>query len=86
MLKRALALCTITALAACVPSEPTVTDYNGDSVKIAVTNFAGEGQRPTVATDAEALRICTKGGKRTAEYASSRWINDVQFEHLYLCL
>lgn len=73
-------------LAGCVPAEPTVTDYNGASVKIAVPNFAGEGQKPTAATDAEALRICTKGGKRTAEYASSRWINDIQFEHLYLCL
>lgn len=73
-------------LSACVPSEPTVTDYNGASVKIAVTNFAGEGQKPSPDVAAEALRICQKGGKRTAEYASSRWINDVQFEHLYLCL
>jgi hypothetical protein len=73
-------------LVACVPSEPTVTDYNGASVKIAVTNFAGEGQTPSPEVQAEALRICQKGGKRTAEYASSRWINDMQFEHLYLCL
>lgn len=83
---KSISALSVIALTACVPSEPTVTDYNGASVKIAVTNFAGEGQKPTPATDAEALRICTKGGKRTAEYASSRWINDIQFEHLYLCL
>lgn len=81
-----IAVLVLLSAAACAPSEPTVTDYNGDSVRIALTNLAGEGQRPTAATDAEALRICEKGGKRTAEYASSRWINDVQFEHLYLCL
>lgn len=81
-----IAVLVFLSAAACVPSEPTVTDYNGDSVRIALTNFAGEGQHPTAAADAEALRICEKGGKRTAEYASSRWINDVQFEHLYLCL
>jgi hypothetical protein len=86
MMTRTYFLAAALLISACVPSEPTVTDYNGDSVKIAVTNFAGEGQKPSTATDAEALRICTKGGKRTAEYASSRWINDIQFEHLYLCL
>lgn len=85
MSKLVLAL-PVLALAACVTSEPVVTDYNGSSVRIAVPNFAGEGQKPTPTTDAEALRICTKGGKRAAEYASSRWINDIQFEHLYLCL
>ena len=63
----ALLLC----LSGCVPSDPVVSDYNGSSVKIAMTNLAGEGQRSDV-TDAEALRICQKGGKRTAEYASSR--------------
>lgn len=76
---------SLLVLVACVPSEPIVSDYNGSSVKIAMTNLAGEGQRSDV-TDAEALRICQKGGKRTAEYASARWINDYQLEHLYLCL
>ena len=72
-------------LSACVPSEPLVSDYNGASVKIVMTNMVGEGVR-SAATDAEALRICTKGGKRTAEYASSRVYSDYQLEHLYLCL
>ena len=71
--------------AACVPSDPLVSDYNGASVKIVMTNLAGEGARSSV-TDAEALRICTKGGKRSAEYASSRVYSDYQLEHLYLCL
>lgn len=83
---RNLALFSLLALAACVPAgEPLVSDYNGASVKIAMTNFAGEGVRSEI-TDAEALRVCQKGGKRTAEYASSRMANDYQLEHLYLCL
>ncbi|MBA3908314.1 MAG: hypothetical protein C0524_00220 [Rhodobacter sp.] len=74
------------ALAACVPAgEPIVSDYNGDSVKIAMYNAFGEGAR-SAATDAEALRICQKGGKRTAEYASVRQSAEYQVEHLYLCL
>ena len=74
------------ALAACVPAgEPIVSDYNGDSVKIAMNNAFGEGAR-SAATDAEALRICQKGGKRTAEYASVRQSGEYQVEHLYLCL
>lgn len=79
------AFAVLFALAACVPSEPLVSDYNGASVKIVMTNIAGEGRQSEI-TDAEALRICQKGGKRTAEYASSRMVNDYQLEHLYLCL
>ncbi|MCU0826605.1 MAG: hypothetical protein MUE52_04200 [Tabrizicola sp.] len=83
---RNLAFPALLTLSACVPAgEPLVSDYNGDSVKIAMTNWAGEGVRSDI-TDAEALRICNKGGKRTAEYASSRMVNDYQLEHLYLCL
>ena len=74
------------ALTACVPAgQPIVSDYNGDSVKIAMDNIFGEGVR-SEATDAEALRICQKGGKRTAEYASVRQSSEYQVEHLYLCL
>ena len=83
---RILFILSTLSLAACVaPSEPLVSDYNGASVKIAMTNFAGEGGR-SAATDAEALRICQKGGKRTAEYASVRQSSEYQVEHLYLCL
>lgn len=74
------------ALAACVPAgDPIVSDYNGDSVKIAMNNVFGEGGR-SAATDAEALRICQRGGKRIAEYASVRQSGEYQVEHLYLCL
>lgn len=79
-----LTACLMT-LVACVPSTPIVSDYNGASVKIVMTNLAGEGMR-SEATDAEALRICTKGGKRTAEYASTMMLPNYQMEHLYLCL
>jgi hypothetical protein len=50
-----------------------------------MSNAFGEGGR-SAATDAEALRICQKGGKHTAEYASVRQSGEYQVEHLYLCL
>jgi hypothetical protein len=73
------------ALAACVPSEPLVSDFNGSSVKLVQDNWAGEGVK-NEASDAEALRICRAAGKQRAEFGSSRMINDYQIEHLYLCL
>ena len=73
------------ALSGCVsPSEPIVSDFNGDSVKIAQFNYMGEGGRHA-GTDAEAARICGKQGKK-AEYASVRYLPDSYAEHLYLCL
>lgn len=81
-----LALAAAFALPGCIPpSQPIVSDYNGASVKIAMANFFGEGGR-SEATDAEALRVCRAGGKRRAEYASTRQLPNDQAEHLYLCL
>jgi hypothetical protein len=74
------------ALAACVPpATPIVSDYNGASVKLVMSNGLGEGVR-SPASDAEALRICQRGGKSSAEYASVRQLPNYQVEHLYLCL
>lgn len=81
---RALLVLSAFALAACVPSQPIISDYNGDSVKIAMDNFLGGGTR-NAESDAEAARICAKGGK-TAEYASTRGLDEYTLEHLYLCL
>lgn len=72
------------ALSACVPAEPIVSDFNGDSVKIVQYNSMGEGGR-TEKTDAEASRICGKRGLK-AEYASVRTLPSYQLEYLYLCL
>lgn len=85
-MKAAAPLIALLFIAACVPpGEPIVSDYNGDSVKITMYNAFGEGGR-SAATDAEALRICQRGGKRVAEYASVRQSAEYQVEHLYLCL
>ena len=85
-MKVAAPLFSLALLTACVPAgEPIVSDYNGDSVKIAMYNAFGEGAR-SAATDAEALRICQKGGRRTGEYASVQQSAEYQVEHLYLCL
>lgn len=80
-----LAGVTAIALTACAPATPIVSDFNGDSVKIVQTNIAGEGVRGAQ-TDAEASRICSKGSKKNAEYASSRVLPTYEVEHLYLCL
>ena len=82
-----LPLFAVLSLAACdvEGSKPLVSDYNGASVKIAQTNFFGEGVRGPK-TDAEALRICTTGSKKRAEYASTRQSGEYEVEHLYLCL
>ena len=85
---RSLLAMTLLALAGCgelTPSEPIVSDYNGDSVRIQQMNILGEGFRSDV-TDAEATRICQRGGRQTAEYASYRALPDGNVEHLYLCI
>jgi hypothetical protein len=87
-LSRPLFAVTIVALAGCgelTPSQPIVSDYNGDSVRIQQMNILGEGFRSEV-TDAEATRICQRGGRQTAEYASYRALPDGNVEHLYLCI
>lgn len=73
------------SLAACVEPGPIVSDYNGASVK--VVTLAITSAEPTPEAAAEALRICKAGGKRKAEYASTR-VNSQTYEaeHLYLCL
>ncbi len=77
------AVFAVLALAACVPSEPIVTAYNGDSVTISQVNFAGEGNRSAV-SDAAGKTICVDGGKSDAVYASSRYEGGM-LHHLYLC-
>ncbi|MGV8987425.1 MAG: hypothetical protein ACOH2H_14225 [Cypionkella sp.] len=61
---------------------PIVSDYNGASVKIR-TDMMTANAGP--ATKAEASRICGASGKR-AEYASTRQLDNYDYEHLYLCL
>ncbi len=70
---------------ACDVTEPLVSDFNGDSVKIATSSFdTVEYQRKTAG--AEASRICGKVGKK-AEYASTTTDQETyQSINLYLCL
>lgn len=72
-------------IAACDVTEPVVSDFNGNSVKIATSSFdTMEYQRKTAG--AEASRICGKVGKK-AEYASTT-TNPQTYQsiNLYLCL
>jgi hypothetical protein len=80
---RAALILLFLTVSACVPSEPIVTAYNGDSVTISQVNLAGEGNRSAV-SDAAGTTICVDGGKREAVYASSRYEGGM-LHHLYLC-
>lgn len=70
--------------AACVPATPIVSDYNGASVKIQMSQLA-DADEASASALAEANRICSKEGKR-AEFASTRTVADYTSEFLYLCL
>jgi hypothetical protein len=73
------------AVSGCVPATPIVSDYNGASVKIQTSVLADTSEADAVAL-AEATRICKTGGKRTAEPASQRPVDEYTIERLYLCL
>lgn len=80
-MKTILTLLTIFTLSACATA-PVVSSYNGDSVGIQTT-FTGRSAE----SDAEALRLCKRGGKPKAEYLSTISIpNTYSYEHLYACL
>lgn len=84
-MKKVIALAAFFPLAACIDPNPTVADYNGDSVKIQTHQMADATKAAAVA-QAEANRICSKGSKKRAEYASTRQLPNYVSEHLYLCL
>lgn len=68
---------------ACTVAAPTVTDFNGASVKMRTDIFTAY---PNAATQSEANRICGMDGGKRGEYASTSAIPNVGYEHLYLCL
>ena len=83
----ALAAGSISLLTACAPNVATVSDFNGDSVKIQTNQLAANGEEAKANAQIEADRICSKGHKKRAEYASTRTLpNDYIDEHLFLCL
>ncbi|MFV0514119.1 MAG: hypothetical protein ACK5MY_10895 [Jhaorihella sp.] len=77
----------VLAVSACgIPADPIIADYNGDSVTLVTSAFA-DNESVKTETQAEADRICAKGHKKRAEYASTR-VNQQTYEasHLFLCL
>ncbi|MFN3275458.1 MAG: hypothetical protein ACK41U_12360 [Paracoccus sp. (in: a-proteobacteria)] len=80
-----MAFVGLALLAACAPSTATVSDFNGDSVKIQ-TNSLANAEEAQATAKAEAERICAKGSKKRAEYASTRTLPNYVVEHLFLCL
>ena len=67
-------------LAGCAP--PATVAFNGDSVTIR-TSTPQEQDKQSAAIEAQ--RICGKVGDR-AEYASTTYIRDLNYEHLFLCI
>ncbi len=86
---KSIFLATVTAfiLVGCgFPVNPIVSDYNGDSVTIVTSAFSDQ-KEVKQKTQAEATRICAKGHKKRAEYASTRTNPDTyEQSHLYICL
>ena len=83
----ALAVSMAGLLSACaIPASPIVSEYNGDSVTLVTSAFADQSSVKQT-TQKEATRICSKGPKKRAEYASTR-TNQQTYEqsHLFLCL
>jgi len=82
---RYLVIFAVCGLSACVPAEPIVSDFNGDSVKIQVSQLSDEAEAGAKSL-AEANRICGTRGRK-AEYVSTlRDSQNYVSEHLYLCL
>ena len=80
-------LSVIVGLAACAPSNPIVSDYNGDSVKIQMNTLHNDS--PEVAQQkalGQANTICQRGHKKSAEFVSMRQLPDYNAEYLFLCL
>ncbi len=69
-------------LAAGCVAPPSVTEFNGDSVRI---QRALGGPAPAALSIAEADRFCSKAGKR-AEHASCRALPGSVTEYLFLSL
>lgn len=85
--RHAISVALMTALAACtIPATPIVSEFNGDSVTIVTSAFADPASVRQKSQE-EASRICAKGPKKKAEYASTR-TNQQTYEqsHLFLCL
>lgn len=85
MYRYAVSFAALTLLVGCVPATPVVSDFNGSSVKIQTSQFA-DVDEAKASSQAEADRICRQGGKKRAEYASSRTVAEYTSEHLFLCL
>ncbi|QFT59276.1 hypothetical protein FIU94_10605 [Sulfitobacter sp. THAF37] len=85
--RRSFCAVLLVTLAGCaIPATPIVSEFNGDSVTIVTSAFADPASVKQK-TQEEASRICAKGPKKRAEYASTR-TNQQTYEqsHLFLCL
>lgn len=84
-MQKYLLLAPVFLLVACTPPNPIVSDFNGDSVKIQSSQFE-DAKESQAAAQIEADRICQRGNRKRAEYASTRSLPNYLNEHLFLCL
>ena len=73
-------LFVVSVVAACAP--PATVEFNGHSVTVrTATPQASDREAATV----EAKRVCGKVGK-TAEFTSTTYVHDLNYQHLFLCI
>jgi hypothetical protein len=80
----ALMIATAATLSACVPANPIVSDFNGDSVKI-VTDAFSDAEQAKAAAQVEAAKICATRGRKP-QFASSMALPEYKVQSLWLCL
>ena len=73
-------LATAFLLSAC--ADPAVTQFNGHSVNIRTMSTMPDQMR---IAQSQADAICARVGK-TAEFASTTYVSDLNMSNLYLCM
>ena len=92
VMRRAMLIFATVTLGACAASQPMVSDFNGDSVKVTVRCGLGiECQKPRPEDLAQAEKTCAVRGRK-AQFASTAFrterSGDIDFsiaDHLYIC-
>jgi len=92
-MKRTCLTLSILALAGCAASQPSILEFNGDSVKITVRcGMGADCYKPRVEDLAQADQTCGTRGRK-AQFASTAMrterAGDIDFavaDHLYICV
>ena len=92
IMRKCIAIAAV-VLAGCAASQPSISEFNGDSVKVTVRcGMGAECYKPRPEDLAQANQTCGTRG-RTAQFASTavrtERTGDINFsvaDHLYICV